>query len=569
MARTYSSIDEINRHRKKRKKLYKQAKNMYKNSELSEAEFAVIKKKHKKSLARLKKAEAAFGLESVPSVLSSDGKPAPHKRTEPSDKDLAMLGTKRVVPESVTVPRNNELAALVHPGKSSVHDSVADDLQTELDEIKELYQREQFVKDKLRQRLDEETQTRTALTDQILVITNAKDSASISAKASRHTAGKMKKIAMLLFAASACLLVMFIIVFAKDIQGEQQRIVDAKGAGLQLQEKLDEITTLEKALEEIRKAELQLKKDLTTSKSNTDVAIREQDRLKQKISEVRSSQGGDIRTYDLIGLDYALLQREQPTESDENLLRQVATLHSVSVSAVRQALSDYTAQPAGNIAAGVAKILNGSSSASAFAKLKEAVLREEAIFKKLLRLAAILAGEEKMKEEKVKFLQIASSLDPSDVYLRLELSEAFVSVGNIEYAIANFKICIEQLPERADVALRLGHLLERKGKVVEALAAYEHGLLKSSDDRNLLTAVAGLKVQQGEYLPAIKLLEHCISISSNNTPGIGNIHFNLAFAYVGLGQLEKAKEHCFTAKTLGTDVSSLEAFLTSAVPPEQ
>ena len=77
----------------------------------------------------------------------------------------------------------------------------------------------------------------------------------------------------------------------------------------------------------------------------------------------------------------------------------------------------------------------------------------------------------------------------------------------------------------------------------------------------MLTAVAGLKVQHGAYLEAVKLLEHCISISDDSTQGIGNIHFNLAFAYVGLAQVEKAAAHCEQAKKYGTDVSALETFL--------
>ena len=565
MARTFSSVDEINRHRKKRKRLYKQAVEMHRNGELSDAEFMVIKKKHKKTLLRLKKAETELNPAKTDSssepegsspVFASDGKPAPHKRVEPSSRDIAILSAKREVPESVVRPRNNELADLVKPRHESGNE--------ELEQIKELYQRELFVKEKLRQRLDEESETRIAMSDQILVVTKAKDEASMRSKASRKAAEKMKKVAIGLFVVTGCLFLMLVVMYVKDIQERKQRIADQKGTDTLIAEKDGELEKLNEKLGELEKAERELKLQLTGKQSDYDTALREQQRLEKKLKETRSTMSADVRKYDLIGLNYTLLQKEQPKLSDEELLKQTAALHSMTVAQVRQALSDYTARPAGNIASGITELLNGGTSKNALAMLKEAVLREEHIFKKLLRLAALLAEEERMKEERVQFLQTASALDPSDVYLRLELAEAFVGVGNIEYAIANFKICFEELPERGDVALRLGHLMERKGKAEEALAIYEKGLSKSSDDRDLLTAVAGLKVQKGQYVEAVRLLNHCISISDDSTRGIGNVHFNLSFAYVGLGQLEKAKAHCEKAKELGTDVTALESFLKTA-----
>jgi tetratricopeptide (TPR) repeat protein len=561
MARTFSSVDEINEYRSKREVLFKQAVRMHDSGDLSDTEFTTIQNKHRKTIASLAKAEAELTVsipkqpfDTPPPVrLASDGMPAPHVRSEPSARDLAMLSVKREVPESVTRPRQNELADLVKQKNDDV----------ELEQIKELYQRELFVKEKLRQRLDEETETKSALTDQILEITNAKDAAATRSKAARKAAHNMKKVAILLFAVTVCLFLLFIISYYRDVKGAQQHLVESKGAAAKISEQINKVEALEKLLEDLKKANNSLQKDLTVKEGDVDVALREQKRLEQKLGEARSVQGTDVRKMDIIGLDYALLLKEQPSESDEDLLRQIADLHSTKVANVQQTLSDYTATPAGHIASGVSEILKGGSVKSALSQLKEAVLREAAIFKKLLRLAAILAGEEQMTEERVHFLQTASSLDPSDVYLRLELAEAFISVGNIDYAIANFKICAEELPERGDVALRLGHLLERKGKTEEALLVYETCLAKSSDDRNLLTAVAGLKVQSGDYMDAVKLLEHCLSVSDNSTQGVGNVHFNLAFAYVGLGQIQKASEHCEKAKALGTDVSALETFLKS------
>ena len=465
MARTFSSVEEINEYRSKREALFQQAVTLHNSGDLSDVEFGTIQKKHDKMVVRIEKAEAGLVPPSDP-YLASDGMPAPHQRLEPSARDMAMLSVKREVPPSVAQPRTNELADLVKPKHNDA----------ELEQIKELYQRELFVKEKLRQRLDEESETKAALTDQILTITNAKDAASIRSKAARKAAGNMKKVAMLLFAVTVCIFLLFVVSYYRDIKGEQVHLLAAKDVAVKLAEKSDKIETLEGILKKVKEANITLEQKLTNKSDETDVAIREQKRLETKLGEARSAKNSDIRKYDLIGLDYTLLQKEQPSASDEELLKQAGVLHSITVSDVQQTLSDYTAIPSGQIASGVSEILNGGNNKGALAKLKEAVLKEAAIFKKLLRLAAILAGEEQMTEERVHFLQTASSLDPSDVYLRLELAEAFVRVGNIDYAIANFKICAEELPERGDIALRLGHLLERKGKGGEALVAYEKGL---------------------------------------------------------------------------------------------
>ena len=119
----------------------------------------------------------------------------------------------------------------------------------------------------------------------------------------------MKKVAMLLFAVTVCIFLLFVVSYYRDIKGEQVHLLAAKDVAVKLAEKSDKIETLEGILKKVKEANITLEQKLTNKSDETDVAIREQKRLETKLGEARSAKNSDIRKYDLIGLDYTLLQK--------------------------------------------------------------------------------------------------------------------------------------------------------------------------------------------------------------------------------------------------------------------
>jgi len=461
-----------------------------------------------------------------------------------------MLSMGSMAPATIGMPRPDEIF------------EADDDEMDELEQLKELYGREIFVKEQLQKRLKSETEAKQELSQQFLDLTRAKDYANLAASTAKATARQMKRIAISLIVVSLCLCGLLTVVYFNDLADAKKLQAAAQGASQELQATKDKLQDVTDKVETLGTEKTGLEKDLVSLRQKLSEAQREQERLQGKLDRLASAKDDDQRDLDLVALTYAVTQKEHPQVNDEALLDRVAAALSRDKEDVRGLLDDYTRTGRGALAKGVTAVLQGEGAATALGTLDQAILQETRLMKSALVLAAHLAGDGGPAAAAPRYLATALALDPTDSAVRLLLAEAQVKAGATDDAVANYRALVTALPDRSDVALRLGHLLERQGKSDDAGNVYRDALMHNPDDRFLLTALAGLEVARGDFASAVQLLERALSTATDDT-GMGNVHFNLSFAYYGLGQSAKALEHCTRAKELGASVGELEAVLHS------
>ena len=486
------------------------------------------------------------GMFSAPTPAAA---PKPHD-LQPSARDLEILSAGRAAPAEVSQPRVDE-----------VQDFDDDDFDLdEYEQLKELYGREIFVKEQLQKRLKTETEAKQELSKQILDLTRAKDYANMAATTAKTTAKKMKRIAILLLVVSFCLLGLLGVMYYHDLKNADALRQKAQGVSGQLKDANDKLASLQKQLDGLNEEKRKTAKTLNDIREKLSEAQREQGRLARKLKQAQESDAKDVRSYDAISLKYALMQKEKSDAGDEALMEELAKDLGRDKEDVRGLLQDYSAAPKGHLAVGITSVLQGEEANKSRGTLEQAIDQEKAILRDTLVLCAYLAEENKERTAALKHLETALALFPRDIRVRLQLAEAQVKAGAMDEAVKHYQVLVNKLPARPEVALRLGHLLERGSKTAEASAVYSKALTHHPQNRLLLTALAGIEVSQARFASAVDLLEKALNTEGQES-GLGNVHFNLAFAYFGLGKSVKAMEHCTRAKDLGANVGELEALL--------
>ncbi len=145
----------------------------------------------------------------------------------------------------------------------------------------------------------------------------------------------------------------------------------------------------------------------------------------------------------------------------------------------------------------------------------------------------------------------ASRLAPQDfrwIYLLAKLDQL---EERFDEAIRRFQIAGRLRPEDNAVLVNLGQIYLQLNRLDEAKATFKTAL---EADERIPAAQYGLgqiALASRDYPEAIKYFEKALS----QAPGANRIHYSLAMAYRGSGNIEKAKEHLAQQGTVGVRVS--------------
>ena len=132
-------------------------------------------------------------------------------------------------------------------------------------------------------------------------------------------------------------------------------------------------------------------------------------------------------------------------------------------------------------------------------------------------------------------LQAALAFAPGDPGLIDDLGTAYYAARQYEQAIATLAPLLKANPDEPRLLLIQGDSLLELQRVDEALPVLRHAMDRDPSDPTPQLALGRAHLQKGNFAEAIPLIEP-------NLPGDndGSLHVQLARAYAGMGQKEKA-----------------------------
>jgi tetratricopeptide (TPR) repeat protein len=145
----------------------------------------------------------------------------------------------------------------------------------------------------------------------------------------------------------------------------------------------------------------------------------------------------------------------------------------------------------------------------------------------------------------------AGRLAPRDfrwIYLLARLDQ---QLGDIAEAIRGFKIVSSLRPEFVAAPVNLGNIYLELNRLDEAQLSFSNAL---AIDKNSASAYYGLgqvALSKRDYAAAVTYFEKSLELA----PGANRIHYSLAMAYRGLGDVEKTKLHLAQQGTVGVRVA--------------
>ncbi len=144
----------------------------------------------------------------------------------------------------------------------------------------------------------------------------------------------------------------------------------------------------------------------------------------------------------------------------------------------------------------------------------------------------------------------ASHLAPQDfrwLYLLAKLDQLG---GRFEESIGRFQVAGRLRPEDPAVAVNLGQLYLQLNRIEEAKAGFKKALELDEQVPAAQYGLGQIALTSRDYVSAVKYFEQALA----HAPGANRIHYSLAMAYRGLGEIDKAKEHLAKQGTVGVRV---------------
>ena len=148
---------------------------------------------------------------------------------------------------------------------------------------------------------------------------------------------------------------------------------------------------------------------------------------------------------------------------------------------------------------------------------------------------ATIARAEDRHQDAVTELTAALKLAPQNPTLTFELATACYAARNYEQALATITPLLQSRPDDPRVVKLAGYSLSQLRRLDEALPLLQRAAAIDPSDPGPQLALGRAEVQRGDYAAAIPLLEPHLSADSD-----GSLHVQLARAYTGIGQREKA-----------------------------
>lgn len=211
--------------------------------------------------------------------------------------------------------------------------------------------------------------------------------------------------------------------------------------------------------------------------------------------------------------------------------------------AARKALCDFRA---GRYRTALATALAHSDPESRYWRARSAAELARAAFKQLDTLPdsrerrlihATLARGQRRYDDAIAELQAALKLAPGDPDLLAELGTTYYYARDFERAVATLQPLLKIRGNDPQLLSMCGEALLELQRVDDAIAMLEQATSLDSANSSARLALARAYVQKGYYAAAIPLIE--VEIADDKD---GSLHVQLARAYKGAGNAEKAAE---------------------------
>jgi tetratricopeptide (TPR) repeat protein len=148
---------------------------------------------------------------------------------------------------------------------------------------------------------------------------------------------------------------------------------------------------------------------------------------------------------------------------------------------------------------------------------------------------ATIARAEDRPQDAVTELTAALELAPGNPTLTFELASACYAARNYEQALATITPILRARPDDPRFVKLAGHSLWQLRRLDEALPLLQRAAAIDPADPGPQLALGRAYVQRGDHAAAIPLIEPHLDSDSD-----GSLHVQLARAYTGIGQREKA-----------------------------
>ncbi len=197
--------------------------------------------------------------------------------------------------------------------------------------------------------------------------------------------------------------------------------------------------------------------------------------------------------------------------------------------------------------AGLAEQRRGANKA-ALPLLKEATAKDANFAMAYAKLAEAYLGtgdreEARAASERAQALSDTAPLPLAERY-QIHASAARVREDH-ETAAKSYAELAKLYPDDPDIQFQLGSALEAKGRIPEAVKAYEKAVALSPEYGAALVALGRTQVMSGQAEKAIRSLEDALQTKTfkDNVEGKGQIEVILGTAYRELAQFDKSIEH--------------------------
>jgi tetratricopeptide (TPR) repeat protein len=208
---------------------------------------------------------------------------------------------------------------------------------------------------------------------------------------------------------------------------------------------------------------------------------------------------------------------------------------------VRKALCEFRA---GRPASALAVALTQADAESRYWQARAAAELSRAAFKHLDDLpdsverravrAAIARSEERYFDA-IAELNAALGFAPGDPALVDDLAASYYAVGDYDRVVATLSPLPGRDPGEIEHLKLIGYSLLRLRRVDEALPVLERAVDRDAADPGPRLALGRARVQHGDFAAAIPLIESQLAGDED-----GSLHVQLARAYAGIGQPDKA-----------------------------
>lgn len=153
-------------------------------------------------------------------------------------------------------------------------------------------------------------------------------------------------------------------------------------------------------------------------------------------------------------------------------------------------------------------------------------------------MGKLLLAVESFSEAEASFLN-ASELNPSDVRWDYYLAHAYRSQGESQKAATYFEHVLKARPDDVAALVWLGNMYLDQGRPVEAEPLFSRALALDARVAAAQVGLGRVSLSARDYTRAIEHLEAALMLNRGAT----SVHYLLASAYRGAGQVERADIH--------------------------